>query len=256
MSYGGITLEHVLAFQIRIMMGNQYGRLVKAMGDNNRDELVVACLRLGWNDAFRHVSENIPVDDKKKEELVVGICGSLCDEFIAYANQKDAEARHRLIQEWMQSDEFVQRFAAIKVTDPKQSAKALCFGHIQKMFNMAVKLYLCLKIMAEEASKPIILQYGATPDKNIELKSGLFKCEDINIVSADCPVDHYILEAIDGRMNLKKQEYGKIPWSKLSSREDAEHKDSKYIEIQDKIAFLQNDPGKWNLCFDFENWNS
>ena len=47
MKYGGVTLEHVLAFQIRIMMGNQYDKLVDGMRIGSKIEPVVACLRLG-----------------------------------------------------------------------------------------------------------------------------------------------------------------------------------------------------------------
>ena len=72
MKYGGVTLEHVLAFQIRIMMGNQYARLVEGMRIGSKVEPVIACLRLGWNDAFRHTSENTDaankLSDKEKQQ--------------------------------------------------------------------------------------------------------------------------------------------------------------------------------------------
>ena len=42
-----------------------------------------------------------------------------------------------------------------------------------------------------------------------------------------------------------------IAWSKLNDQND-----KAYIDIQDKIAALQADSGKSNLCFDFEHWNS
>ena len=47
MKYGGVTLEHVLAFQIRIMMGNQYPRLVEGIREGDEEAPIVACLRLG-----------------------------------------------------------------------------------------------------------------------------------------------------------------------------------------------------------------
>lgn len=291
MNYGGISFGHVLSFQIRIMMGNQYLRLVEAMKSGDRDGILVACLRLGWNDAFRHVSENksdadiiaecekrkelrgIPkkskdgtatIDDTKKNEIIIHICRSVLGEFREYAQKTSTTDRRAYIHEKLKCTAFVEKFAVIKVTDPKNSNKSLRFGHIQKMFNMALKLYLCLKICAEEY--PVILQYGATPDENILLKAELFDLFDAESFSADCPIDHYILEAMDSRIDSKGsshtpvkprnqqagfKKYGSIKWSQLSDTNDED-----YIDIQDEIASLQNDPDKCNLCFDFENWNS
>ena len=59
MSYGGIEFEHVWAYQIKCMMANQYDRLIEAIANNKPDDIIAVCLRLGWNDAFKHVSENI-----------------------------------------------------------------------------------------------------------------------------------------------------------------------------------------------------
>jgi hypothetical protein len=295
MQYGGITLNHVLSFQIRIMMGNQYDSLVNAAINNDEDELIVACLRLGWNDAFRHVSKNIPeaeiisqctsqgwnkllkkrkpgvnrVDDQDKDTIIVQICRSLCEEFKEYASKSSTASRHAYIHEKMASEDFVSKFAVIKVVDPKESDKYLCFGHIQKMFNMAVKLYLCLKICAEEQEShdlQIILQFGATPEKNVLLKPEIFTLFSSSDTSADCPIDHYILEAIDReideqdadhadinpeRRNRDSEKFASIAWSKLNAQSD-----TAYIDIQNKIAALQADSGKSNLCFDFEHWNS
>ena len=59
MSYSGIKFEHVWSYQIKCMMANQYDRLIEAIANNKPDDIIAVCLRLGWNDAFRHVSKNV-----------------------------------------------------------------------------------------------------------------------------------------------------------------------------------------------------
>ena len=261
MKYGGITLEHILAFQIRIMMGNQYNRLVEGMRTGCPAQPVVACLRLGWNDAFRHTSENTDeaskLSDKDKQQEMANICQQLTEDFREYTTLQSTEARHAYIHKKMEDPEFLKKFASFKVVE--DSDKALSFGHIQKMFNIAVKLYLCLKICADSASTPIILEYGATPDKNIVLDPNMLELLSGENVTADCPVDHYILKTIDQKLsdagayrasNVSEKKFADIPWSKLRGEED-----QTYIEIQKEIAALQNNTAKSNLCFDFENWN-
>lgn len=58
MAYGCIDFELVWKYQIGCMMANQFSSLVQAIYNNSADDVIVACLRLGWNDAFKHVSEN------------------------------------------------------------------------------------------------------------------------------------------------------------------------------------------------------
>ena len=63
-TYGGVTAKDIIVFQSKIMMGAQFGRIVwarehkSASLGNRQNEILVACLRIGWNDAFRHTSEN------------------------------------------------------------------------------------------------------------------------------------------------------------------------------------------------------
>ena len=261
MKYGGVTLEHVLAFQIRIMMGNQYNRLVEGMRTGNKVEPVIACLRLGWNDAFRHTSENTDeannMSDREKQQEMAKICDHLSKEFCEYTRLESTQKRHEYIHRKMEDHDFLKKFASFKVIEG--SDKALSFGHIQKMFNIAVKLYLCLKVCAEAAQTPIILEYGATPEENVVLDPKKLELLSGDDVTADCPIDHYILEAIDQRLsatgacrtsNVSAKKFANIPWSKLRGEED-----QTYIEVQKEISALQNDATKSNLCFEFENWN-
>ena len=55
-NFGGITLDEVIVFQTQIMMGAQFGRIKKKKA--MQEDIIIACLRMGWNDAFRHTSEN------------------------------------------------------------------------------------------------------------------------------------------------------------------------------------------------------
>ena len=63
--FGGITLDNVIIFQTQAMLGNQFNRVMNKSA--TKDDIMIACLRMGWNDAFRHVSKNKKVPDEKKE---------------------------------------------------------------------------------------------------------------------------------------------------------------------------------------------
>ena len=58
-----ISYADSIKFQVKIMMGAQYGRILATNSlqdiDKQKDEIIIACLRMGWNDAFRHVSRNV-----------------------------------------------------------------------------------------------------------------------------------------------------------------------------------------------------
>lgn len=231
-AYGGVEFKDVLRFQIKIMMGNQYDRCSKA---KKQDDIIVACLRLGWNDAFRHTSKNIDkIKDSEKEKVIVEICEGITDRFKKYARKATTQERHDYINKCLGEDDFKSLFARIKVVD-KNDDKALCFGHIQKMFNMAIKLFLCLKICAEQAE-----------DMNIDigLEKSLFEC-DFAFDTADCPLDSIILSKLD--------DCSKIKWSKLGHNED--HPTKGYLTAQKAIEKELNSSNKSNLYFDFINWN-
>ncbi|MBR2966796.1 MAG: hypothetical protein IKC52_04950 [Clostridia bacterium] len=79
-TYGGVGAKEVIIFLTRIMMGAQFGRIVWAREHkaedlaNCQNEILVACLRIGWNDAFRHTSENEDgVNDTKGKKGAVSI---------------------------------------------------------------------------------------------------------------------------------------------------------------------------------------
>ena len=250
MSYGGIGFEHVWAFQIKCMMANQYNSLVNAIGDGNVDEIIVTCLRLGWNDAFRHVSKNKASFEKKtdtdKEKEIINVCRNIRDEFKAYIKLSDTQSRSQYIEDLFTKTNFPNKFDAIKVTDPKDSNygnKALCFGHIQKIFNMATKLLLSLVISAEQANALHIKVKLGTSEKGkfVYLDDnnwwqGIFDEENFD---ADCPLDSRILDKIGA---------SKTKWSRIGNG----YPISNYETIQETI---RNKTTSCNLLFDFENWN-
>ena len=262
MGYGGLEFDQVLRFQIGCMMSNQYPALVQAIHNNSTDDVIVACLRLGWNDAFKHVSENDKgyneLSDAAKVVEVQKACNDLVEKFKEYAQKRNTEDRYNLIDMWMKSHTLNSVFSPIKnVTSSKYP---LCFGHIQKMFNIAMKLLLCLIVSAEHANViGIKVKLGEINDAEVCLI-------DYNLLSfsqfpyafdtADCPVDHYILEAIDGKKtNTPVEIYGhkkfqNIVWSKMGEQENQRN----YLSVQQEISSIQHGTGKCNLCFDFENW--
>ena len=60
--YGGVGAKEVIVFQTKILMGAQFGRIMWAKEHkteslcNSQKEILIACLRNGWSDAFRHTS--------------------------------------------------------------------------------------------------------------------------------------------------------------------------------------------------------
>ena len=250
MSYGGITFKHVWAYQIKCMMANQYNPLVNAIGNGNIDEIIITCLRLGWNDAFRHVSKNKAsfeeMTNTDKDNEIIKVCKDICGEFKVYIKLPDTPSRSQYIENLFATPVFSEKFDTIKVTDPKDSYygnKALCFGHVQKIFNMATKLLLCLVISAEQAkSQAIAVKLGEAKNGKVVYLTdnnwwkGIF---DEETFAADCPLDSRILEKIGGAATK---------WSKIGNGCPI----SEYENMQD---IIKSKTTGCNLLFDFENWN-
>lgn len=270
--YGGVSAKDVIVFQTKIMMGTQFGRIIWAREHksedlgNSRDEILIACLRMGWNDAFRHTSQNESgINDERsgaagsggkkdkymrprfkrfrgiiKEEPTpqafddyysnrVISDPKFLDIFKTYA--KTAVDKHTVIDsEW---ETIKDCFRGVKKLDGQ---KRLSLGHIQKMFNIAVKLYLCLYICREE----------------LGLRD-LFIQEIVdNFANADCPVDSIILGELEQIEMEKRKEgaafksvFGQYIWSQLNAAD--------YEAIQKKVH--SESKGNSNLWFDFAHWN-
>ena len=273
--YGGVGAKEVIVFQTKILMGAQFGRIMWAKEHkteslcNSQKEILIACLRNGWSDAFRHTSENedgindfdgikgaVSTYEKKdvyktpllkifrkkiKEEQASSdfddyFCARVIsdDRFINIFKEYAACATDKwdiIDYHWQ---DIIACFRGVKKLDGN---KKLSFGHIQKMFNMAIKLYLCLYICREE----------------LDLDDDLFiKVIVDNFDNADCPIDSIILGRLE-QIEMKRAglgmtytpKYEGYTWSQLNSND--------YRAVQRNIR-TESD-GKSNLWFDFFHWN-
>ena len=289
MSYGGIEFEHVWAYQIKCMMANQYDRLIEAIAKNDPDLIIAVCLRLGWNDAFKHVSENIDdtnmlascktnnwigtvfskrqnklasikkLNDEEKDNLMFEICKTLVPDFKSYVNCSNTNTRESKLKTLISDPLFTNKFESYKLINSKKHP--LCEGHVQKMFNMAIKLLLCLIMSAEFAktNQPNICLGKDSNGNFVNLTDNnwwknIF-CEEN--FDADCPLDSKILDKIQEKKVTSKpnihnhSKFTEIVWSKLGNSEPL----ANYSVAQNEIEQIQSGTGKCNLCFDFENWN-
>lgn len=282
---GGITFENVWGFQIKCMMSNQYENLVKALMAGKRELVIAACLRLGWNDAFRHTSKNNDdmtiirnylaqgweshiklgqkhLNDQQRADVFFEVCENLVEYFEDYAKKTSTADRYSCLNTLIMTTAFTDIIGVVK--DTASPDKPLCIGHIQKMFNIAMKLILCLIESAEHARKQ---HFKVLLAKN---KSGYVYLTDRKLLiydnfpyafdTADCPIDSIILKAIDNIQGgsyvtkpIGHETYRQVVWSKLGAKEPGEN----YVRAQNEIEDIQKGaiPPKSNLCFDFENWN-
>ncbi|MBQ9785491.1 MAG: hypothetical protein IJW29_08315 [Clostridia bacterium] len=267
MAYGYIDFEHVWKYQIGCMMANQFSSLVQAIYNNNADEVIVSCLRLGWNDAFKHVSENTnsfnALSDTSKNQAVQGACVKLVKYFKTYAEKTNFSDRYDTIDQFIKNACFVSIFSSIKNTT--STTYPLCLGHIQKMFNIAIKLLLCLIISAEHATAcGLKVKLGEQDGHDVDLTShNLLSFSNFPYAfdTADCPIDHLILVEIQEKKTtphstvFDNPRYDKIVWSKMGDLSNGAKEDQQnYKAAQKEIENIQSGTGKSNLCFDFENW--
>ncbi len=261
MPYGGVGFEEVWRYQIGCMMAGQYSALLDAMDQKSRKGVMAVCLRLGWNDAFKHVSENKDkLTDTQKLNAVEHACKALVTYFEEYAKQVSTESRVKYINECLKETEFVAIFEQIKKVDSE--TYPLCLGHVQKMFNIAIKLLLCLIVSAEHATAiGMCVKLGKCKENDVILNDGLLSYANFPFAfeTADCPIDHIILERMDAYKTSpspeifgpkKRKKYASIVWSKMGKQEDEKN----YNSAQSKIALIHKGTTKSNLCFDFENW--
>lgn len=248
---GGITKREVIVFFTQIMMGAQYGRIKQA---KNKEDIIIACLRIGWNDAFRHTSENVKKEgysvleeEEKKwrkdkngkvkaheEDYDDFICGNIINEivneFIDYACKPCTDEKIQVISQYLVSEK--NKFSRYKETEGKYK---LCFGHFQKMFNIALKLYLCLYLCRDD----------------LEISENLFREEIINnIQNADCPIDSIILN----KLSQETENKGYITDHKWSKYGTEDYPIDQYKQVQKTISELKRVQGNSNLYYDFIAW--
>ncbi len=273
MNIGGIDFSLVWAYQIKCMMANQYDTLTQAIKDNDKNKVILACLRLGWNDAFKHVSKNRDDDEIKKKsdtdkaELILDICKNLIPYFETYAKKTTTKERIEKLTKLSEDEAFRSIIGRFKDVDAE--GKKLCVGHIQKMFNIAIKLILCLIISAHHAAQtstsPLLHKDS---ERIVTLDDKLLSLENFPYAfeTADCPIDSIILSAVEqhpelAHVSLKEEDsikFKSVVWSHIGA--DEKNPTSCYTATHHAIAQIQekNSPTlkKINLCYDFENWNS
>lgn len=252
---GGITLKEVITFQTQIMLGSQFGRVVAE--NATKDDLLIACLRMGWNDAFRHTSRNtkqaLPGKAKKDWPSILAwsetqwrqngahpaphddfICGKILNTqvvlstFLAFSQAKSTEEKVLCIQRNFEALKVL--FAPFKEVDDSQ--QPLCFGHFQKMFNIATKLYVCLYLCRDYLEFPHNKFYPEVID---------------NLQHADCPIDSIILNQVS---KVSHTNYTNHKWSQYGGKYPLEA----YTAVQDTIANLDDVGENSNLYYDFIAW--
>ena len=262
MPYGCVGFEQVWKFQIECMMSHQFVPLVQAIYKRDEENVIISCLRLGWNDAFKHVSENTAaykaLSSQDKETKVKEACKKLVDYFKNYAIETNYNDRFKKLDSFIKSSKFVDIFKDIK--EVSSIDYPLCLGHIQKMFNIAMKVLLCLIVSAEYAdSLGLKVRLGEVGTTTVYLTDhGLLSYSNFpySFDTADCPIDHIILECIEDKKTPVHskihghRKYSQIVWSKLGAKEDPNN----YISAQEEIENIQRGSGKSNLYFDLENW--
>lgn len=220
--YGNVTFEHVVVFQLKCMMGNQFDTMMKGIVNQTSGDIMRACLRLGWNDAFRHTGRNVSKEDLSKK--IDTACFWLVNNYMQYAAKKTTEERVAYIEECLAADGFLNLFRDIKKDPPT-------FGQIQKMFSMTTKLLLCL-ILTEEHLKACGLEVVLDEWGGRKILFQLPKFPEIAFDTADCPVDGVILRELGHSM----------PWSKISTAD--------YLAVQEEIGTYADS----RLRYDFETW--
>lgn len=280
-SIGNVSFEDVVRFQTKILMGQQYEkRIIKA---NSEEDIIVACLRVAWNDAFRHVSQNTekePKDilinhakiGKKKQDFssVLGtvknaewdeilseyICqkilypnGDIYNWFFNFAKAHNSSDKANVIYDGINNKGLHNNFSSVKIIN---GTHPICFGHIQKLFNMALKTYLCLYMCKDILG--IFSKMGNIINENY-------------MSNADCPIDNVILTTLEDaiisfpsistRLNkikqvLKIKKFTDIKWSKIDNK-------SVYVNLQDAVSIVKPNTlgyttNSSNLWYDFKVW--
>lgn len=198
-----ITKDNVLKFLFRVTLGDEFE---KVKNQQSEDEIILSCLCLGWNDAFRRTLKNkdgVKIERKDKVKIITD--NKCIERFREYASATTSVDKATILEEIcddMAGD--ISKYKEGKFT----------IGLAQKIFNIAVKLYVCIYLFSDV--------FGV---KNVVKKYAFDE--------ADCPLDGKILDKLKRRLREGS-------WSKLNDKDE-------YIDIQDSI---QGD----RLLFDFLNW--
>ncbi len=198
-----VTKDNVLRFLFRATLGDEFKNIENQQSE---DEIILSCLCLGWNDAFRRTLKNkkgVEINREVKEDVFLK--NNCIDRFREYASATTSAAKADILEK-------IRDDMACDISLYKEGKFTI--GLAQKIFNIAVKLYVCIYLFSDVLGvKNVVKKYAFD--------------------EADCPLDGNILNKLNRRVREGS-------WSKLNDKDE-------YIDIQDSI---QGD----RLLYDFLNW--
>lgn len=224
-----ITKDIVLKFLLQVTLGSEYQTIKTA---KEQSDIILSCLSLGWNDAFSRTLHNVnkTAVTKDYKKNILKECGCI-DFFEKYAMSTTPEEKVKILKDVIEKmNPYIRR---IKKED-------LTIGIVQKLFNIAVKLYTCIFMFKKELGIKLDL------------------CA-YNTDYADCPIDNGIMNSLEADKNFKenvnivKKEAEKknipylhyYPWSKIND-------ENTYVFLQNEIRKSTNSPCA--LQYDFFKW--
>ncbi len=198
-----VTKDNVLRFLFRVTLGDEFE---KVENQQSEDEIILSCLCLGWNDAFRRTLKNKNgVEINRKVKVKIFTDHKCIDRFRDYANTESSADKADMLEE-------IRDDMAGDISKYKEGKFTI--GLAQKIFNIAVKLYVCIYLFSDVLGvKNVVKKYAFD--------------------EADCPLDGIILNKLNRRVVEGS-------WSKLNDKKE-------YIDIQDSIKGDR-------LLFDFLKW--
>lgn len=243
---GGITGDDIVVFLFRIIFGDRFKNIYnirrvssKRYGDEKGnedgssgnstkniatdDDIIKACLCAACGPAFSHVTKN-----KSKKGVFINAKG------VDYEKLFDSNPNiYKIFEEFCNAMTSNDK-ANVIVSNISWLNSILgivkCytrFGHYQKLFNVALKLYICVYAFRAvlKISNPMCTKIT---------RSAL----DV----ADCPIDSKIRDVLVNRYGFSG--FSKIVWSRMSPKE--------YLDMQDAIRNIRSGS---NLLFDFKEWH-
>ena len=198
-----VTKDNVLRFLFRATLGDEFKNIENQQSE---DEIILSCLCLGWNDAFRRTLKNKKgVDIDRKVKVKIFTDHKCINRFREYASATTSAAKADMLEK-------IRNDMAGDISKYKEGKFTI--GLAQKIFNIAVKLYVCIYLFSDVLGvKNVVKKYAFD--------------------EADCPLDGKILDELDRRVREGS-------WSKLNDKKE-------YIDIQDSIKGDR-------LLYDFLNW--
>ena len=198
-----VTKDNVLRFLFRVTLGDEFEKVKKQQSE---DEIILSCLCLGWNDAFRRTLKNKKgVDIDRKVKVKIFTDHKCINRFRESASATTSAAKADILEE-------IRDDMAGDISLYKEGKFTI--GLAQKIFNIAVKLYVCIYLFSDVLGvKNVVKKYAFD--------------------EADCPLDGKILNELKRRVREGS-------WSRLNDKKE-------YIDIQDSI---QGD----RLLYEFLTW--